>query len=114
MILRARHLFVSWLAYGVLQLVLLGVGGVAGAQLGIGARSARAQCESQHAPLGKRLLASEAPDRRVLPTPFAPSACFRLDVSAPLDRQRSVDEPARVDAADRLVLPPVRAPPALS
>jgi hypothetical protein len=114
MILRARHLFVSWLAYGVLQLALLGVAGVAGAQLGIGAGSARAQCESQQASPGKRLLASEAPDRRVLPTPFAPSAGFRLDVSAPRDRERSPGEPPRVEAVDRIVLPPVRAPPALS
>jgi hypothetical protein len=114
MILRARHLFVSWLAYGALQIALLGVGDVAGAQLGIGARSARGQSESQSISLGKRILASEPTDRRVPPTPFAPTAHFRLDVSAPVGREPSIAEPPRVEAVDPTVLPPVRAPPALS
>lgn len=113
MILRARHLFLAWLAYGALQLALLGLPG-ATAQPGIGARGAHAQTESQSVSLGKRILAPELIDRRAPTTPFAPSVHVRLSLPTLLGREAPVVEDRQAHAADRVALPLARAPPALS
>ena len=88
MILRARNLFLAWLAYGALQLALLGVPGAA-AQPGVGNRSARTQSESQSVSFGKRVAAPDISDRRAPVTPFAPAAA-----SASACRQSSATRPS--------------------
>jgi len=114
MILRARHLFFAWLAYGVLQLTLLGAGGVGGVRAGIGDRGTRSQSATPTASAAERLLAPEPNARRAPLTPFIPAALVRLELPA-----IAGIEPARRDASttafrDAVGLPPVRAPPALS
>jgi len=114
MILRARHLFLAWLAYGALQLTLLGLGGVAGAQPAVGNRDARTPSESQSVSLGKRILASELGARHAPVTPFASSAHLRFDLPTLVGHEAPVDRPHRAEAHDPSVRPPARAPPALS
>ena len=113
MMLRARNLFLAWLAYGALQLALLGVPGAA-VQPGVGNRGAQARSESQSVSLGKRVLAPELSDRRIPTTPFAPSVHVRLDLPTLVGREpvAATSTTLRQDAAS--VLPPARAPPTLS
>ena len=113
MILRARNLFFAWLAYGALQLALLGVPGAA-AQLGVGPRSAHTQSESQSVSFGKRIAAPDPSDRRAPVTPFAPSALVRLDLPAVGGRGTGVASPHVAEAHAHRALPPARAPPALA
>ena len=111
--LRARNLFLAWLAYGALQLALLGVPGAA-VQPGVGARDARSRTESQSVSLGKRLLAPDLTDRRAPTTPFAPTAHVRLDLLTQVGRAPLVAQDRQAVAGDPIVLPPARAPPTLS
>jgi hypothetical protein len=113
MILRTRNLFLAWLAYGALQLALLGVPGAA-AQPGVGSRGTRSQTETQAVSLGKRVFAPEPTDRRIPTTPFAPSVHVRLDLPTLVGREPLSAIARPVATADRSVLPPARAPPALS
>ena len=113
MILRARHLFIAWLAYGALQLALLGVPG-ATTQPGIGTAGARSQSESQSVEFGKRVVVSDFAHRRTPTTPFAPSAHIRLDLPTLVGHEAVVASQYRVDADAPRVLPPARAPPALA
>ena len=109
---RARNLFLAWLAYGALQLVLLGAPGVAG-RPGVGNRGARSQSEVQSVSLGKRLLASELSHRRTPPAPFAPALYVRLDLPTVIGREALVTWTLEAPAVDPVALPPARAPPAL-
>ena len=113
MMLRARNLFLAWLAYGALQLALLGVPGAA-AQPGVGSRGTRSQSETQAVSLGKRVFAPEQTDRRTQTTPFAPSVHIRLDLPTVVGREPIVAITRHVTTRDAVVLPPSRAPPALS
>ena len=113
MILRTRNLFLAWLAYGALQLALLGLPGAA-AEPGIGSRGARTQTDSQSVTFGKRLVAPDLIDRRTPTTPFAPSAHVRLDLPTQVGREAAVGQDRQADAGDPIVLPLSRAPPALS
>ena len=113
MMLRARTLFLAWLAYGALQLALLGVPGAA-AQPGVGSRGTRSQTETQAVSLGKRVLAPEPTDRRVPTTPFAPSVHFRLDLPTLVGREPLVAIARQATPGDPVDLPPARAPPTLS
>jgi hypothetical protein len=113
MIVRARHLFFAWLAYGALQFALLGVGGAA-VQAGVGSRGARSQAETQSLELGKRVLASELGDRRAPSTPFAPSGHIRLDLPTVFGSEAPLAPPRPISTAEPRTLPPARAPPALS
>ena len=110
--LRARNLFLAWLAYGALQLALLGVPGAA-VQPGVGA-GAQQRSESQSVSLGKRLLGPELVDRRIPTTPFAPSAHFRLDLPTLVGREAVIATATTFAQDARVVLPPARAPPTLS
>jgi len=110
---RARNLFLTWLAYGALQLVLLGAPG-ADARPGVGNRGARSQSEAQSVPLGKRLLGPELSHRRTPTTPFIPSSYVRLDLPAVVSRDALVAWNRQATAVDPVALPPARAPPALS
>jgi hypothetical protein len=114
MILRARHLFVAWLAYGALQLALLGAGGIAGAPAGIGSRDTRPQTESQSVSLTKRVFAPELIDRRATITPFAPAVHVRLDLLPVVAPVATTDRPQLGASFDAVALPPARAPPALA
>jgi hypothetical protein len=113
MILRARNLFLAWLAYGALQLALLGVPGAA-AQPGVGTRSAHTQSESQSVSFGKRIAAPDISDRRAPVTPFAPAARIRLDLPTVVGRQAVVESRQTTETYAYRVLPPARAPPALA
>ena len=113
MILRARNLFLAWLAYGALQLALLGLPGAA-TQPGVGNRSAQTQTESQSVSLGKRVLAPELIDRRAPTTPFAPSEHLRLDLPTPFGREALVAVDRQASAVDPVASPLARPPPALS
>jgi hypothetical protein len=113
MILRARTLFLAWLAYGALQLTLLGLPG-ATAQPGIASRAAHAQTESQSVSVGKRVLAPDPVDRRAPTTPFAPSVHVRLDLPEQIAREALVAFVRPLAGRDPVALPPARAPPALS
>ncbi|HUQ83199.1 MAG TPA: hypothetical protein VM076_18750 [Gemmatimonadaceae bacterium] len=113
MVLRARNLFLAWLAYGALQLALLGLPGAA-TQPGVGNRGAQSQTESQSVSLGKRVLAPELVDRRAPTTPFAPSVHVRLDLPTAFGREALVVVDRQAHAVDPVVTPPARAPPALS
>ena len=113
MILRTRNLFLAWLAYGALQLALLGVPGAA-AQPGVGTRGARTQTESQSVSWAKRILPPDISDRRAPTTPFAPSVHVRLDLPTQVGREEVVAQDRQAGAGDPVVLPPARAPPALS
>lgn len=108
-----RNLFLAWLAYGALQLALLGIPGAA-VKPGIGNREARSQSETQSVPLGKRVVASELTDQRVSPTPFAPSKHVRLDLPTLVGRAPLVATAREAMRDEPSVLPPARAPPALS
>ena len=112
MMLRARNLFLAWLAYGALQLALLGVPGAA-VQSGVGSRGAHAQSESQSVSLGKRVLAPDI-DRRVPTTPFAPSVHIRLDLPTLVGREPVVATHIAPRLDGTIVLPPARGPPTLS
>ena len=109
---RARNLFLTWLAYGALQLVLLGAPG-ADARPGVGNRGARSQSEVQSVPLGKRLLGPELSHRRTPTTPFVPSSYVRLDLPAAVGRDAQIAWTHQATAVDPVALPPARAPPAL-
>ena len=113
MILRARNLFLAWLAYGALQLALLGVPGAA-AKPGIESRGARSQTESQSVSLGKRVLPPDPSDRRTPTTPYAPSVHVRLDLPTGVGREEVVAHDRQPHAGDPIVLPLPRAPPTLS
>jgi hypothetical protein len=113
MMLRARNLFLAWLAYGALQLALLGVPGAA-VQSGVGSRGAHAQSESQSVSLGKRVLAPDISDRRAPTTPFAPSAHVRLDLPTLVGREPVLATHVAPRLDDTIVLPPARGPPTLS
>jgi hypothetical protein len=108
---RGRNLFLAWLAYGALQLALLGAPGAAG-RPGVGQRGARSQSEVQSVSLGKRALASELSHRRT-PTPFAPATYAGLDLPATVDRDPLVTPSGLAPVVDSVDLPPARAPPAL-
>jgi hypothetical protein len=108
---RARNLFLAWLAFGALQLVLLGAPG-ADARPGVGNRGARSQSEAQSVPLGKRLLGPEFSHRRTPATPFVPSSYVRLDLLAVVGGTAQVTWNRQAAAVDPLALPPARAPPA--
>jgi hypothetical protein len=113
MILRARNLFLAWLAYGALQLALLGVPGAA-AQPGVGTRSAHTQSESQSVSFGKRIVAPDISDRRAPVTPFAPAARISLGLRTVVGRQAVVESRQTAETYAYRVLPPARAPPALA
>jgi len=108
----ARNMFLAWLAYGALQLLLLGAPGAAG-RPGIGQRGTRSPSEVQSVSLGKRVLAPEPTDRRA-PTPFAPASYVRLDLPAGVDRDALGTSSHQAPVTDRAALPPARAPPTLS
>ena len=113
MILRARNLFLAWLAYGALQLALLGVPGAA-VQPGVRSRGAQTQSETQSVSLGKRYLVHALTDRRAPTTPFAPSVQVRFDLPTLVGRD-AIAAPSSQPGADQpTLLPPARAPPALS
>lgn len=107
---RARNLFLTWLAYGALQLVLLGAPG-ADARPGVGNRGARSQSEVQTVPLGKRLLGPELSHRRAPTTPFVPSSFVRLDLPASVGHDAQVTWNRQAASVDPVALPPARAPP---
>ena len=113
MMLRARNLFLAWLAYGALQLALLGLPGAAG-EPGVGSRGARSQSESQSVSFGKRIVATDLTDRRVPTTPFAPSVHIRLDLPMVASDEALVASHALAETHAHRVLPPARAPPALA
>jgi|SRR5687768_17971169 len=113
MMLRARHLFLAWLTYGALQLALLGVPGAA-AEPGVGSRGAQTRTETQAVSLAKRVFAPEPTDRRTPTTPFAPSVHVRLDLPTVVGREPVIATAATPRLDDLVVLPPARAPPALS
>jgi len=115
MLLRARHLLAAWIAYGVLQFALLGVVGAAGTASEHAARDARARSESPAMSFGKRTFAAEVREHRHTPAPpFAPSAYVRWDLVA-LDWTSELPQPSdHRRARHTRVLPPSRAPPALS
>ena len=113
MMLRARTLFLAWLAYGALQLSLLGLPGAA-AQPGVASRGAHTQTESQSVSLGKRTLAPELVDRRAPITPFAPSARVRLDLPAQIALEAPAALARPLTGREPVALPPARAPPTLS
>ena len=113
MMLRARNLFLAWLAYGALQLALLGVPGAA-VQPGVGTRGAQSRTESQSVSLGKRILAPDLSDRRAPTTPFAPSVHIRLDLPTLAGREPVHATAATLREGNGIVLPPARAPPTLS
>ncbi len=110
---RARNLFLAWLAYGALQLVLLGTLGAAG-RPGVGQRGARSQTEFQSVSLGKRILAGELGHRRTPTGPFAPSPYVRLHPPTVVGREALVTSSLRAPSVDPAALPPARAPPTLS
>lgn len=110
--LRARHLFFAWLAYGALQLALLGIPGASG-QLAIGSREAHGRTASQSVSIVKRLLAPDESERRTA-APFAPSAYVRLDVPVAAAASRIAVSPRQAIEAEPLALPLARAPPALA
>ena len=106
---RARNLFLAWLAFGALQLVLLGAPG-ADARPGVGTRGAQSQSEVQSVALGKRL--PELGHRRTPATPVVPSSYVRLDLPAVVGRTAQVASNRQAAAVDAVALPPARAPPA--
>lgn len=110
-ILRARHLFLAWLVYGVLQLGLLGMPYVSG-QLSVGSRDVSAQSSGQSVSANKRLFASER-NERTAPTPFAPSAAMEFGLANAAEPGRIVGLPERAPAFELEALPPARAPPGL-
>ena len=113
MMLRARNLFLAWLAYGALQLALLGVPGAA-AKPGVESRGTRSQSETQAVSLGKRVFAPEPTDRRVPTTPFAPSVHVRLALPTLVGREPLVAIARQAPTGEPVDLPPARAPPTLS
>lgn len=108
---RARTLFLTWLAFGALQLVLLGAPG-ADARPGIGNRGAQAQSEVQSVAVAKRFLGPELGHRRTPATPFVPSSYVQLDLPAPFGDTAQVAWNRQAAAVDPVALPPARAPPA--
>lgn len=113
MMLRARHLFLAWIAFGVLQLALLGVGGMS-VQVGIHGRGARAQSELTSVALTKRVLSSDLNVRHAAPTPFAPSESFGIERPRGIGGQSPAWQPLPAASALARGLPSARAPPARS
>lgn len=113
MILRARHLFLAWFAYGALQLALLGVGGVS-AQVGVGSPGARTRSEIAPVAFVKRALSADVSARHTSLTPFAPSEPFALESSSGSGRESPAWQPSSAPSAFARRLPPARAPPAHS
>jgi hypothetical protein len=111
MIVRARHLFVTWLFYGVVQLGLLGVPYVSG-QVSVGSREVCAQSSAQSISATKRFLASERTERAAH-TPFAPSATVVLGLANVAGPSQIVGSPDRVRTFELIALQPARAPPVL-
>ena len=109
-----RHTVLAWLAAVALQLALLGVNGVSGAPAGVRDQGSRPRSSWPTVSYAKRLLAPEPTDRRATITPFAPAAYIRVDLPtlvAPEGPSERLPLPA---ALPSVVLPPARAPPALS
>lgn len=113
MMLRARTLFLAWLAYGTLQLALLGLPGAA-TQPGVASRGAHTQTDSQSVSLGKRVLAPDIIERRTPTTPFAPSVHVRLDLPTQFGHEAAVATARPLTGTETVTLPLARAPPALS
>jgi len=112
MMRRTRHVLFAWLAYGALQLTLLGVGGLPGSQASVADRGTRTQSTWPSVSFAKRLLAPEPTERRTSITPFAPAAYVGVDIPA-IAGHDAPQPPARIAVTfDRTALPPARAPPA--
>jgi hypothetical protein len=112
MMLRARHLFLAWLTYGVLQLGLLGLPYASG-QTSVGIRDVCAQSSAQSISATKRLPASERTEREAH-TPFAPSAAIVLGLANAAERSQNVGSPERRTSLELAERPPARAPPVLA
>ena len=109
---RTRNVLFAWLAYGALQLTLLGAGGLAGSQASIADRGTRTQSTWPSVSFAKRLFAPETTERRTTITPFAPAAHVRVDIATAVGRD-APRKPVRLAVAfDPTALPPARAPPA--
>ena len=109
---RTRHVLFAWLAYGALQLTLLGVGGLPGSQASVADRGTRTQSTWPSVSFAKRLFAPESTERRNSVTPFAPATYVRVDLPTVVEHD-APQQPARIAvAADATALPPARAPPA--
>src|SRR5688572_19410158 len=112
MMRRTRHVLFAWLAYGALQLTLLGVGALPGSQASIADRGTRTQSTWPSVSFAKRLLAPEPTERRTTFTPFAPAAYVSVEV-ATVAGHDAPQQPTRIAVAfDAAALPPARAPPA--
>src|SRR5688500_6971196 len=112
MMRRTRHVLFAWLAYGALQLTLLGVGGLPGPQASIADRGTRTQSTWPSVSFAKRLFAPETTERRTTITPFAPAAHVRVDIATAVGRDAPRTPVPLALAFDTTALPPARAPPA--
>ena len=108
---RARHAFLAWLVYGVLQLGLLGMPAASG-QLTVGSRDVSAQSSGQSVSTTKRLFVSERSAREAH-TPFAPSATVVLGLANAAEPSRILGSPRWAPTFELVALPPARAPPVL-
>lgn len=111
---RPRHTVLAWLAAVALQLALLGVSGVSGAAAGVRDYGTRPQSSWPTVSYAKRLLAPEPTDRRATITPFAPASYVRVDLPTLVAPERPFERLPLRAAVSSVVLPPARAPPALS
>ena len=111
MIVRARHVLLAWLVYGVLQLGLLGVPPAMG-QLVVGSRNVAAQASGQSVSVTKRLFASKHTERTA-PTPFAPSATVIFGLANAVEPSQIGRVPEWAPAFELVALSPARAPPVL-
>jgi hypothetical protein len=109
-----RHTVLAWLAAVALQLTLLGVNGVSGAPAGVRDHGTRPQSGWPTVSYAKRLLAPEPTDRRATITPFAPAAHVRVDLPTRVVPEPPSERLPLRAAVPAVVLPPARAPPALS
>jgi hypothetical protein len=109
MIVRARHVLLAWLVFGVLQLGLLGVPPATG-QLVVGSRNVAAQASGQSVSATKRLFASEHTERTA-PTPFAPSATVIFGLANVVEPSQIVGLLDGAPAFELVTLAPARAPP---
>ena len=111
--LRARHLFLAWLACGALQLALLGVGSVGGGTARVDDLGTRTQSAWPTLSAAKRLLAPDPTVRRA-PPPFAPAAYVRVEVPVSIGFEAPDRYPRTAPSRDAVARPLARAPPALS
>ncbi len=109
---RTRHVLFAWLAYGALQLTLLGVGALPGSQASVADRGTRSQSTWPSVSFAKRLLAPEPTERRTTITPFAPTAYVSVDIPTTVGHVATPEPPRTAVAVDPTALPPARAPPA--